>query len=262
MAEDILEQIVSHKKDELLEAGRKIPLPELKETALDNSSSRRSLYKALKNPKQVHIIAEIKRASPSKGDIKSDLNPFALAASYERGGAAAISVLTDSAFFKGSIHDLTSAKKATTIPVLRKDFIFSEYQLYEAAAAGADAVLLIVRILSQEQLSELYSICKELSLDALVEVHTESDLQIARDIGARLIGINNRNLASFETDINTATKMAASLAPGQIAVAASGISSRMHIEQNLKAGISRFLVGESLLRSEAPEAFLKHLING
>ncbi|MFW6080501.1 MAG: indole-3-glycerol phosphate synthase TrpC, partial [Desulfosalsimonas sp.] len=217
---------------------------------------------ALEDSSRVHVIAEIKRASPSKGDIRRDLDPALLAAAYEQGGASALSVLTDNAFFKGSLDDMVAAKNSSNLPVLRKDFIISEYQVYEAAARGADAVLLIVRILSGHQLSDLMALCAELSLDALVEVHTQDDLETAIQSGAGLIGINNRNLASFETDLSTATGMAASLGPEQIAVAASGISSRKDIEKILAAGISRFLVGESLVRSNRPEALLKKLIHG
>ncbi|MGM0787177.1 MAG: indole-3-glycerol phosphate synthase TrpC [Thermodesulfobacteriota bacterium] len=261
MAADILEKIVSHKKEQILDSQRRVPPDRLKASA-ENTDGRRSLYSALQDSSKVHVIAEIKRASPSKGDIRRDLDPALLAAAYEQAGASAVSVLTDNAFFKGSMDDLVSAKNASGLPVLRKDFIISEYQVYEAAASRADAVLLIVRILSGQQLSDLMGLCAKLSLDALVEVHTQSDLETALNAGAVLIGINNRNLASFQTDLSTATAMAASLGPGHIAVAASGISSRKDIEENLAAGISRFLVGESLVRSNSPEALLKKLIHG
>ncbi|MFW6334112.1 MAG: indole-3-glycerol phosphate synthase TrpC [Desulfosalsimonas sp.] len=261
MKGDILEKIVSHKKEEIRAAGQGVRLAEMK-TAAARTGDRRSLKLALQNPEQVNIIAEIKRASPSKGKIRADLDPAELAASYERGGAAAVSVLTDRDFFMGSLDDMASAKSATNLPVLRKDFIISEYQVYESAACGADAVLLIVRILSEKQLQEFLELCGELSMEALVEVHAPADLESAARCGAELIGINNRNLASFDTDISTAQKMAASVLPGQIAVAASGISSRSHIEENLEAGISRFLIGETLVRAADPEGFLKHLISG
>lgn len=261
MSEDILKKIVARKRDEITQAQRNTPISKLKATAAERKDFR-SLFNALKRPDRVHVIAEIKRASPSKGNIRADLDPALLAGAYERGGAAALSVLTDKAFFKGSLDDLSSAKSAVSIPVMRKDFIISEYQVYESAAAGADAVLLIVRILTNQQLEQLLDLCRELSLEALVEVHTRDDLQIALKTGVNLIGINNRNLASFETDVNIAAEMAEAIGPDRIAVAASGISSRKHIEQNLKAKISRFLIGESLVRSDNPENFLKHLING
>lgn len=262
MAPNILERIVTQKKREIRDAQNKTPLSELK-AAAPTESPKRSFCAALQqNSVDIRIIAEIKRASPSKGDICRDLDPAALAAAYERGGAAALSVLTDRDFFKGSLDDLETARNACSLPVLRKDFIISEYQIYEAAARGADAVLLIVRILSEQQLSDLMAMSSELAMDTLVEVHNPSDLEIAIRCGAFLIGINNRNLASFNTDIRTAEDMAASLGPGRIAVAASGINSRKDIEQTLAAGISNFLIGESLVRSNEPETFLKQLIHG
>ena len=262
MGTDILKRIVAHKKHEVQEAQRQNPLSALQDRAIRSSDSR-SFSAALNQPgQQVRIIAEIKRASPSKGDICRDLDPAALARSYERGGAAALSVLTDEAFFKGGPADLLAARKACSLPVLRKDFIISEYQIYETAAWDADAVLLIVRILSANQLAEFLALSAELGLDALVEVHTASELETAIKAKADLIGINNRNLASFDTDLQTALSMIGKLEPYQIAVAASGISSRQDIEQNLKAGISRFLIGESLVRAQNPQAFVTHLIHG
>lgn len=263
MAADILDRIVAHKKDEVEACRRQIPLSVLKDQARAKTRGRRSFYEALARPaSQVRIIAEIKRASPSKGDICADLDPAALAKHYERGKAAALSVLTDRAFFKGGPEDLKAARAACSLPVLRKDFVISDYQIYEAAAWSADAVLLIVRILSKQQLSEFSGLCAQLGMDALVEVHTEADLAAAIDVGAAVIGINNRNLASFDTDIETAMSLSAKLGPGQIAVAASGIFSRKDIEQNLKAGISRFLIGESLVTAHDPEKFLTRLIGG
>jgi indole-3-glycerol phosphate synthase len=263
MAADILDRIVAHKKEEVAACRTQTPLSVLKDQARTKTANRRSFYEALARPAdQVRIIAEIKRASPSKGDIRADLDPAALAQAYGRGGAAALSVLTDRAFFKGSPADLTAARNACSLPVLRKDFVISDYQIYEAAAWGANAVLLIVRILSKQQLSEFSVLCNDLGIDALVEVHTEADLEAAIDAGASVIGINNRNLASFDTDIETAMSLSAKLGAGQIAVAASGISSRKDIEQNLKAGISRFLIGESLVTANDPETFLTRLIGG
>ena len=262
MAADILERIIAHKKEEVAAARRQMPLSALRDQARARNHLR-SLSAALNRPgEEVRVIAEIKRASPSKGHICTDLRPAVLAHSYEQGGAAALSVLTDEAFFKGGLPDLKAARDGCSLPVLRKDFIISEYQIYEAAAWGADALLLIVRILSESELTELMALCAELSLDVLVEVHTASDLETALRVNAALIGINNRNLASFATDVQTAVSLAHKLGPGQIAVAASGITSRHDIEQNLKAGISRFLIGESLVRAEDPRAFLLHLIHG
>ena len=261
MAEDMLTTIVAHKNTEIRAARQQTPVSDL-EAAARARNDFRSFRAAMENTGQVNIIAEIKRASPSKGAICPGLDPARHAAAYERGGAAALSVLTDAAFFKGSLEDLEAARRATGLPVLRKDFIISDYQVYEAAARGADAVLLIVRILSEFRLAELLDLCADLDMDALVEVHTPADLEIAARTGAVLIGINNRNLASFDTDIRTAMDMVASLESGQIPIAASGIASRADIEQNLTAGIRNFLVGESLVRAQDPETFLTRLKNG
>jgi len=208
---------------------------------------------------KIHIIAEIKRASPSKGLIKPDLIAADFAASYERGGASAISVLTEDHWFKGSIKDLTDAREATTLPILRKDFTISTYQIFESAVIGADAILLIVRILSENQLKDYLELCAELNLDALVEIHSQDDIQKMKGTGARLIGINNRNLKSFDTDIETAIDLVAGLSPGQIPVAASGIATKNDIEKTRVAGIHHFLIGESIVRSANPEEFIQSL---
>jgi indole-3-glycerol phosphate synthase len=168
-------------------------------------------------------------------------------------------VLTDHLYFGGSGNDLRTARAAVNLPVLRKDFIISEYQIYESRAMGADAVLLICRILPPSRCRELLALSRELKMDALVEVHTEADLDTVLSIDARLVGINNRNLASFETDIRTAAALTSRLRPSQIPVAASGIQSRADIELNLKAGIFNFLVGESLVRTNNPAPLLAAL---
>jgi len=261
MAKDILSKIVENKKKEIVAAQKRLPEKQLVEQAL-MIRNQRPFLKKLKTPGPfgVNIIAEIKRASPSKGVIRPGLDPAALASEYELGGAAALSVLTDQAYFQGSFQDFTSARKATTLPVLRKDFLISSYQIYESAVLEADAVLLISRILSREQIRDYLDICNELKMDALVEVHSEEDLKNATWAGARLIGINNRNLRTFKTDINTAIRLASYFEPDQIAVAASGILSREDIKTNQQAGIINFLIGESLVRSENPRGFLKSLM--
>jgi len=260
MGKDILSKIVAHKKQEVAAAQNHIPERHMRAQAL-KSPPRRSFLKRLEKPGPagVNIIAEIKRASPSKGVICRDLDPATFASEYEKGGAAALSVLTDQDFFQGSSKDLKNARDATSLPVLRKDFLISAYQLYESAVMGADAALLIVRILEQQQLKDYLDICSELKLDALVEIHSEKDLETATRAGARLIGINNRNLRSFETDIETAIRMKSLLEPHQIAVAASGIRERADIEKNQAVGIWNFLIGESLVKAQNPKVFLKSL---
>lgn len=262
MAADILSLIVDHKKEEVKTLKLKRSESSLR-AETENAKNSRSFADAMavKDSADIRIIAEIKRASPSKGDIRADLDAAAYAASYERGGASAISVLTERKWFKGSIEDLKAAKRSTTLPVLRKDFIISTYQIYESAVIGADAVLLIARILTQQQLSEYLDLCRQLKLDALVEIHSTDDLEKIKDTDAKLIGINNRNLKSFDTNIDTAIKMAAMLKPNQIAIAASGIESRADIEKTLKAGIHNFLIGESIVKSDDPENFIKSLLS-
>jgi indole-3-glycerol phosphate synthase len=223
----------------------------------------RPFFKRLERPGPggANIIAEIKRASPSKGPIRPDLNAADYARAYEKGGAACLSVLTDRDHFMGTEEDLIQARMATTLPVLRKDFTISSYQIYESAAIGADAVLLIVRILSRNQLRSYLTLCGELQLDALVEVHTLQDVETALWAEAKLIGINNRNLNTFETNTETAVQVAEQLSKDQIPVAASGIKTREDISRARKAGIHNFLIGESLVRATDPAAFLYALLS-
>ncbi|MBF0225783.1 MAG: indole-3-glycerol phosphate synthase TrpC [Desulfobacterales bacterium] len=258
---DFLSTIVEHKKHEV--EGLKNILPEdiIKYEAFKIKEKRPFLeVMAKKGSSGINIIAEIKRASPSKGIICPDLDASVYASYYEKGGASAISVLTDNKYFKGSIDDLEQAKRASNLPVLRKDFIISTYQIYESKIIGADAILLIVRILSQEQLQDYLNICDELNLDALVEVYSEEDVIIAKKVNAKLIGINNRNLSSFDTDIKNAMNLASMLDDYQIPVAASGIHSRDDINKNLEFGIWNFLIGESIVKSDEPVSFLRSLL--
>lgn len=258
---DILSQIVEHKKKEIAEARNAVPEDQLREQA-GVSREKRPFFDILARPgpSGVNIIAEIKRASPSKGIFSPDLDPVTTAAAYEQGGAAALSVLTDMHYFKGSRKDLEKARGATGLPVLRKDFLISAYQLYEAAVMGADAVLLIVRILSEQQLKDYLSLAGELNLDVLVEIHSPDDLDAATRSGARLIGINNRNLRSFDTNIQTAISMVSALSADQIPVAASGIRTPEDIKRNLDSGIHNFLIGESLVKAPDTVALIKSLL--
>jgi indole-3-glycerol phosphate synthase len=262
MAENILHKIVAHKKQEVRAAMQQRPLASL-QAELTLKRSVRSFYDRLSKPREggVNIIAEIKRASPSKGPIRPDLDPADYARKYESGGAAALSVLTDSTFFKGSFGDLKAARRAVNLPVLRKDFIVSEYQIYESAVIGADALLLIAAVLSQQQLEDYLALCKDLTLDALVEIHTGQELQSATRAGAKLIGINNRNLKTFHTSIETSISMAPQLADHQVGVAESGIRTPDDIEAVRRAGIYNFLIGESLVRADSPRLLLQSFIN-
>jgi len=261
MKKDFLQIIVEDKKQEIAAARHRLPERLLRENARVPQKRRPFFQKlAQPGPSGANIIAEIKRASPSKGVICADLNPVTYATDYERGGAAALSVLTDQTHFKGGTQDLKSARQSTSLPVLRKDFLISSYQIYESAVMGADALLLIVRILDPQQLKDYLDLCKDLHMDALVEIHSEKDIETAILARAKLIGINNRNLRSFETDIHTSIRMKSLLDPDQVAVAASGIRSRKDIEKLNDSGIWNFLIGESLVRADNPGAFLKSLL--
>lgn len=255
---DILSKIAAHKREEVAEARRSVSLGTLDQIA-EERKDYRSFEGALTQSEGVRIIAEIKRASPSKGIISEMLDPAHQAGLYELGGAAAISVLTETRYFMGSLDDLRAARAAVSLPVLRKDFMLDPYQIAESAAAGADAILLIVRMLSDAQLNELFAAARQYGLDALVEVHDEDELERSCKINARLIGINNRNLKTFDTSLDVAVRVASSLSDGQVAIAASGVSTRSDVERNLKVGISRFLIGESLVRADYPVTLLREL---
>jgi indole-3-glycerol phosphate synthase len=259
---DILSRIVAQKKDEVASSARRRPLPTLRDQALA-AGRRRPFFDALKHPGPtgVNIIAEIKRASPSKGILSENLDAARTAQVYHAGGAAALSVLTDRMFFNGGPEDLQRARAAAPLPVLRKDFLIDEYQIYESVVMGADAVLLICRILSPGQLNELLRLCGELDVDTLVEIHTRADLEMARNARAPLVGINNRNLKTFETDLSTAMEMARVLNPEQVPVAASGIEGPADIRLNLEAGIYNFLIGETLVRADDARLALQAMVH-
>jgi indole-3-glycerol phosphate synthase len=255
---DFLQKIVTAKRREIAEASARVPLAKLREMASEKRVFR-GFAASLAQP-GVRIIAEIKRASPSKGDLHANLDPTALARAYEAGGAAALSVLTERDFFKGSQEDLAAARAAVSLPVLRKDFILDEYQVYETVCMGADAMLLIVRLLTDDELARLDKLARDLRLDVLVEVHNEADAARANRIGARLIGINNRDLARFNTDASNARRVAALFPPETTIVAASAITGSDDIRRNLSAGISRFLIGEALVRTDNPSHLLRTLV--
>jgi indole-3-glycerol phosphate synthase len=260
MSKTFLKTIVNHKKQEVELNRRRIPEAALLKNVRENRP-RRSLAGALLVPDKINVIAEIKRASPSKGILNEFLHAAEIAREYEQAGAAAISVLTDSAFFKGSPDDLQKAKAATTIPILRKDFIVSAYQVIESAVMEADAILLIVRILTTDQLHHYLDLCNQLNLEALAEVHSPDDMKKALQVRARIVGINNRDLTTFETDITRALSMREMLSPKQIPVVASGIHSQEDIVSYYRAGLNNFLIGESLVCAKNPGKRLKSYLN-
>lgn len=240
---DILARIVETKREEIKEL----------------KGERRSFRLALASARPA-IIAEIKKASPSMGVFTDSFDPKAIARTYERGGAAALSVLTDAQYFKGSLVHLQAARGATRLPALRKDFIIDEAQVAEAFLAGADAVLLIAAILDTKRLQHLRECSESLGMDVLVEAHNEAELRSALDSGATIVGVNNRDLHTFQVTLETSIELARLLPPGVIAVSESGIHSRQDIERLMDAGYSAFLVGEHLMRSADPVAALQELL--
>ncbi len=250
-----LDQILSAKREEIAAARNLKPQAEVEALAAKRDDFR-GFAAALARP-GVRVIAEIKRASPSLGDIRPDLHPGDLAAAYQAGGAAVLSVLTEPAFFKGSAKDLKRARDVVELPVLRKDFILDPYQVYETAAMGADAMLLIVRILDDETLASLLALAHGVGLETLVEIHDEADARRLAGLAVPVVGINNRDLAHFHTDSDRAARIAALLPRGTAVVAASGIRDAADIQKSLAAGLRRFLVGETLVRAPNPAALLK-----
>jgi indole-3-glycerol phosphate synthase len=254
---DILARIIDYKKADL--AGPMVRRSELETLGEETRAKRRDFCAALRNH-QPAIIAEIKRASPTKGALVDAVDPGAIARAYEQGGAAALSVLTDEKFFHGSLDDLAEARGAVELPVLRKDFTFDEFHVAEAAAHCADAVLLIATILPAPQLRRLREYAARFGMAALVEVHNEEELAQAVDSGAQVIGVNNRNLATFECNIETSLRLADRLPDGVIRVSESGIRTADDVHRLRAAGYHAFLVGEHLMRSRDPLGAVRTLM--
>src|SRR5271154_4586365 len=251
---DILATIVEQKKLDL-----KVREPDVEQRAERSVAHRRDFLAAL-TTRQPAVIAEIKKASPSKGVLAEDFNPAAIARLYEQGGAAALSVLTDEKHFQGSLSHLESARAAVRLPVLRKDFTIDAYHVHQAAAHGADAILLIAAILSERQMRDFRELAERYSIAALVEVHDEEELGPAVASGARLIGVNNRNLHTFEVKLETALRLAEKIPSGMVRVAESGIHSSADVERLRAAGYQAFLVGEHLMKSGDPAGALRALL--
>jgi indole-3-glycerol phosphate synthase len=250
---NVLDTIVAHKREEVAAAKRARPV-----NSLTVSHPPREFQGALRAP-SLSVIAEIKRRSPSKGSIRENLNPADLARTYRDAGAAAISCLTDQRFFGAEPDDLPRTAEATALPVLRKEFIIDPYQIYEARHLGADAILLIVRILSEPQLGELLSACSELRLAALVETHGESEIETAVRAGATIIGINNRDLDTLQMSLDTSLRLRKRIPPGCIAVAESGIGRRDDMVALERASFDAVLLGEALLMARDPGIRLREL---
>ncbi len=244
----ILDKIISHKLKELQLEQKQVPLTILK-SKLDKIPPTKDFRSAISQSNGINLIAEVKKKSPSKGIIREDFDPIDIAEIYSENGAAAISVLTDVQFFDGRLDYLSSIQKVVDIPLLRKDFTIDEYHIFQARVAGADAILLIVAALTPSQLHEFMKIATSLSLASLVEVHTKAELEIALDVGAEIIGINNRDLKTFNTDIATTFQLLDSIPSDKVVVSESGIYTRADVAALEDAGVNAILVGESLMRS-------------
>ena len=255
----MLNRIIAQKRDEVKQRKQGMPLANLKERIAQRRAPLD--FAAALHGDQIRLIAEVKRASPSRGILCPDFEPVTLAARYAQGGAAAISVLTEENYFGGSLDHLVAVREVVDLPLLRKDFIFDPYQVYEAAAYGADALLLIVAILSQEQLTELLSLSHSLGLECLVEVHNEAEVNRAVTSGAGVIGINNRNLRTFSVDINTTRRLRPLLPRGQIVVSESGIRSHQDVMKLKQWGINAVLIGEALVTASDIPSKMKEFLS-
>ena len=252
-----LDRILSHKQEELAAAMAARPLAEVRATA-ETAPATRDMVTALRRD-TVALIAEVKHASPSKGMLIEPFEPLSLAKVYAENGAAAISVLTDERFFQGHLDDLAAVRNAVNVPVMRKEFIIAPYQVYEARAAGADALLLIVAALDDEQLADLYTLTTQLGMTALVEVHNEAELERALKLGAALIGINNRDLKTFDVDLETTGRLAALVPDGVTLVAESGLRNPADVARMGQLGAHAVLIGETLVKSDKLAETVKSL---
>ena len=257
----VLDRILARKQDEVRERRQALPLAAVKEEAAGQDAVR-GFIRSLEVRHLSHepaVIAEVKKASPSKGVIREDFDPAEIARSYEAGGAACLSVLTDRDFFQGHEAYLQAARHACTLPVLRKDFTIDPYQVWEARAIGADAILLIVAALEDDLMAELYGHACEAGLDTLVEVHTDEELDRALALEARLIGINNRDLHTFETSLETTYRLQQRMPADRMVVTESGIHTPEDVAAMRQRGVETFLVGEAFMRADEPGTELRRL---
>lgn len=258
---NVLDEIIDKKRQRVFAAKQLLSMDDIWPRAWDARLTAKP--HALRNALRAHginIIAEFKRRSPSKGTIRAEANLTQIAQSYAAGGAVAMSVLTEEDYFDGSLADLRAVKAAVNLPVLRKDFVFDEYQVYESAAAGADAILLIVAALDDQTLSHLRSLAEdELDIDALVEVHTSDEMQRAKVSGATLIGVNNRDLRTFTVSLDTSLSLACEAPPDALLISESGLNSSADLQRLRDAGYHGFLIGETLMRANNPAEMLNDL---
>ena len=261
MISTFLDKLVASKRSRIEEAKRSVDVVGLSRAAVEISTKKtpNRLQTALQRTDRINIIAEFKRASPSKGMISDRLDAVEVANMYTNGGACAISVLTEEDYFLGSLNDLRRIRENVDLPILRKDFLVDDYQIIESAAAGADAVLLIVSVLSPEALMRLQKLANDFGLDAVIEVHDREEIEIAIEVDAKIIGVNNRNLETFEVSLDTSRALIEHAPKGSILISESGISSPEQIAELRRVGYSGFLIGESLMRSNDPQRMLEEL---
>ena len=259
---DLLEAIVAATRREVLLREEQVSRAALERGAARRAPRAAAFRAGLAAGGRFNVIAECKRRSPSRGVLRADYRPEPIAREYAAAGAAAVSVLTEPTFFDGRLSDLAAVRAATDLPLLRKDFIVSRYQLFEARAAGADAVLLIVAALDESRLPLLHRAAEECELAVLVEVHDAAELSRALDAGARIVGVNNRNLRTLEVDIEASHALIDSIPPATVSVAESGLRSSRDLVRLRRAGYDAFLVGESLMTRERPGAALADLLQG
>ncbi len=257
----ILDDIIEKRKLQLAREIERVSRDKMKELAEKSQMPVISFSKALKKDK-LSVICEVKKASPSKGLIRPDFHPTEIATEYEKSGADAISCLTEEFYFQGSSDYLKEIRGKVNIPILRKDFIFDEYQIYEAKAIGANAVLLIASVLSTEKMQEFYKLAHSLGLECLVEVHNEAELEKTGAFAPKILGINNRNLKTFEVDLNTTTKLKPYIPSGTILVSESGIKDNNDMKLVRSLGADAVLIGETLMRSDNIGGALEQLIEG
>jgi indole-3-glycerol phosphate synthase len=259
----ILDRILKVKRGEIAAARARVPQAMIEKRAGEAPPPRDFVgsMRARIAAGQAAVIAEIKRASPSKGLLRADFDPAAIAKSYESGGAACMSVLTDAEFFQGSPEHLVAARSACALPALRKDFVIEPYQVLESRALGADCILLIAACLSVDEMANLEALATRLGMAVLVEVHDAAELKTASTLKTPLIGINNRNLRTFETRLETTLDLLAGIPSGRIVVTESGIASREHVERLRGRGVHAFLVGETFMRAPDPGAALAGLFS-
>ncbi|PLX98609.1 MAG: indole-3-glycerol phosphate synthase TrpC [Desulfuromonas sp.] len=260
---DILQQIVAHKHEEVAAAKEALPLARLEANLTQIEDPTRGFIRALRTrvaSGRTAMITEVKKGSPSKGVIREDFDPLQIAQTYEQHGASCLSVLTDEKYFLGHLRNLQLIRKAVKLPLLRKDFICDPYQIVEARVAGADAVLLIAAMLDAEQIHRFAALAADLQLDVLLEVHDEAELEVALESDIELIGINNRNLRTFVTDLGTTERLMQRIPEDRFVVSESGVNSRADIERLQTAGARAFLVGESLMREADIGAKLDELV--